>query len=326
MGVRILLAAVALVLAGALASVRCLHADATCGNNDCQTFQDAQGTWNYELTCSNVYECPETHNGFCSFPASCGAGSIVYTPVCAPDSTSVTWQYYCAATGVTKNKTILGPTCTSSAGGGGSEGDCPEGEIISCEDELGVLEPDCTCDYDTPIVLDTDGGGFHLSNVAGGVKFDLGATGTAEQVAWTAEGSTNAFLALDRNGDGVIDNGSELFGNVTPQPASPHPNGFLALAVYDQAANGGNGDGKIDSRDAIFSRLLLWVDSNHDGISEPGELHGLPELGIAAIYLNYRLSWQQDQYGNAFRYRAAVAPEPGVHPGPWAYDVILRTQ
>ena len=81
------------------------------------------------------------------------------------------------------------------------------------------------------------------------------------------------------NGNGDIDDGTELFSNVSPQPLDPSPNGFKALAQYDLPANGGNGDGVIDAKEQVFPLLRLWVDANHDGICQPGEMHMLGENG-----------------------------------------------
>ena len=178
----------------------------------------------------------------------------------------------------------------------------------------------------SPVLVDISGNGFDLTSAANGVNFDLNNDGIKEKLSWTMPQTDDAWLALDRNADGVITSGTELFGNFTPQPNPPvgmGRNGFNALVEFDKRANGGNADGLITNSDAVFGSLLLWQDANHNGISEANELLTLNQLGLTAIECDYKESKRKDEFGNQFRYRAKIRDQRDTRINRWAWDVFL---
>jgi len=159
-------------------------------------------------------------------------------------------------------------------------------------------------------------GGYQLTGLDNPVSFDLAASGTKQTIGWTAPQSEDAFLWLDRNNNGIVDDGSELFGTSTPlRNGHTARNGFEALAELDA-----NDDGAIDALDSTWTSLMLWTDRNHDGISQPDEIQPLAATSISALELNYHWAGRRDQYGNLFQFQALL------HDGPRTrafYDIFF---
>ncbi len=137
---------------------------------------------------------------------------------------------------------------------------------------------------DCPILMDLKLNGLHLSGPDPAVSFDIDADGTPDRIAWTKAGEDDAFLCMDRNHNGVIDDGTELFGYATPLLSGRRAKvGYVALAELDEPAMGGNGDGRIDANDHSFLELCAWVDRNRDGVSQHSEIYSLDQVDVVAL-------------------------------------------
>ncbi|MBV1790597.1 hypothetical protein KQ940_21255, partial [Marinobacterium sp. D7] len=128
-----------------------------------------------------------------------------------------------------------------------------------------------------PIALDLDGDGIETTEANASILFDHNGDGMQQATGWVAP--DDGLLVMDRNGNGTIDDGSELFGDATPlSDGTDAADGFAALADLDE-----NADGKIDAADSQFANLRVWRDLNGDGVSQVDELFSLGELGIASL-------------------------------------------
>lgn len=276
-------------------------------------------------TCATI--CSQSNCG--NVTSSAGGRSCSGMGGCPPSFTTHVSQFCncCLPNGYSQRSCTFGAECCS---GFCNADRCQAPPPPTCEPSPGsCLREDqqwnyitCECDTVCPVVFDGDGDGLALTSASNGVSFDLTADGIMEHLSWTSAGSDDAFIALDRNSNGRIDDGSELFGFYTEQPDGPDKNGFRALAVFDAIEMGGNRDGQLNAADTVFSSLLLWTDENHDGVSQPVELTWLAQSGITAIDLDYRSSRRRDQYGNLLRWRSKAE---GVHGrSKWLWDVVFQ--
>jgi hypothetical protein len=143
----------------------------------------------------------------------------------------------------------------------------------------------------SPIVLDLDGNGVSTLSAAHGVSYDLTGTGTRSQVGWV--GGNDGLLVMDRNGDGQINDGRELFGAATLNEQGHRVgNGYAAMALEDS-----NHDGVLNHLDANWNKLQVWIDANHDGKTDAGELKSLESLGVTELSLAHTAGSASD-HGN----------------------------
>lgn len=164
----------------------------------------------------------------------------------------------------------------------------------------------CPFSQCSPLVLDLNGDGIHTTGVEDPVSFDLTGDGVPERLAWTDPATEEAFLWLDLHPNGRVDDGSELFGHGTLlENGRNATDGFEALAQYDRALLGGNGDGRISAADRVWHRLRLWVDSNHDGVCTAAESDPIAAYGVVEIPLTYTVHEEVDPSGNVHRLRGS---------------------
>ncbi len=250
-----------------------------CTNGAVQGFADIGQSSTYTCNGSPCDGCNSACNNFA--PQGCGGGGCVN---CGGGSCG----------------NMCGNVCLDGA-------TCEDGYPIECSGG----NPYCPT---SPIVIDAFGEGFHLTSMNAGVKFKVLPTDDLRQMSWTDQQFRNGWLVLDRNGNGKIDDLTELFGDLTPQPTGDDRNGYVALTVFDDPMNGGNGNGVIDPGDSVYDHLRVWIDANHNGVSEPSGMHTLRDLGIFRVDLKYTLSRYVDANGNQFRYRARIWDESGPQP------------
>src|SRR5690554_2374117 len=170
-----------------------------------------------------------------------------------------------------------------------------------------------------PIILDLDGNGLNTLGLNSGVYFDHDGSSILTRTGWVGEG--DALLVWDRNVNGLIESGAELFGDFTPMPdGTLAPNGFAALAALDA-----NGDGILDASDPAFAELKLWIDSDQNGVTSEGELISLADAGIASLNLGSTLKNQKQSNGNTLAREGSFTRTDGTESAMGEFHLAIDT-
>jgi len=158
-------------------------------------------------------------------------------------------------------------------------------------------------------MISLDGAAYDISSVTDGVAFDIDGVGGSNRVAWPNRPELVGFLFSDIDGNGVPNNGRELFGNSTLlRTGHVAQNGFEALAEYDS-----NHDGLVTSADPEWRRLSIWFDLNRDGKATLNEVLTLDDIGVVAFETTPQWTGRRDGSGNRYKWRAKFAMVNGTH-------------
>lgn len=175
--------------------------------------------------------------------------------------------------------------------------DPPGGDINNCQ---------------SPLIRDLNGDGIHTTGLDDPISFDRNGDGVPELGGWTNGATDEGFLWIDLDANHRVDGGHELLGVGTRlSDGTRAPNGFEALRVYDRPSSGGNGDGAITVADSIRGRLRIWVDRNHDGVSQPDETGPIHAYGVTAIHLVYTVYQAPEANGNVRLFRSTFTRRDG---------------
>jgi hypothetical protein len=228
-------------------------------------------------------------------------------------STTVTWNW--------TNGVVSGQACASSSQTAWRNypeiGECGGSFCCAGEDQCNGtsgatwVASTCTCQTSPLIVVMAGGMDGAMTSAERGAPFTMIQRAGPAQWAWPQASQRRVgWLARDRDGDGRIGGGSELYGGATPHSVPPGQprHGFTALAEEDS-----NGDGLVTSEDANYLDINIWFDGNGDGESQSHELVSLQSLGIIQLSTRYQTISKTDQHGNRFEYQSNAIQQAGRH-------------
>jgi len=172
--------------------------------------------------------------------------------------------------------------------------------------------------YFSPLVLAFDDEQAPNANKSSSFVLDKNFQPKNSKISWPTFNREMYFLALDKNKNGVVDNGDELFGDI-----GGYKNGFESLASHDL-----NKDGVIDAKDEVFSQLTLWKDSDHNGVCKKSEVRSLASMGVKSINLSYKNDVRQLGGGRGSLLgpgEFSFVDKKGVSKRGWVWDIFLSS-